>query len=231
MAYRIAAAVFALSTLVNLGLAARDPSWWMLPAALLGWFLADFASGVTHMLMDYRPCRPGTGLREMFFYQGSRESADYQELKRSTFAKLSPLERIVFEFKVHHPRPDALGRRALMTQIGSTILFATLAPSLLLTALGWWTPGWAIILADTILVGASFSQYFHGALHRRDNPWFIGWMRRTRLLCTPAYHQRHHDTLQCDFATINGWSNPLLNRLFDALRRRGRLADAGLVPH
>ena len=47
---------------------------------------------------------------------------------------------------------------------------------------------------------------------------------------TPAAHQRHHDTLQRDFATNSGWSNPVINRLFLALRARGYLRDEGLVP-
>ncbi|WP_273773352.1 hypothetical protein, partial [Brucella intermedia] len=62
------------------------------------------------------------------------------------------------------------------------------------------------------------------------NPWIIRAMRRVGLLMTPAAHQKHHDSLKRDFATNNGWSNPLLNPIFALLYRRGVLTDAGLEP-
>lgn len=224
--------LFWLSMALNVGLAAADPHWLMLPAALAGWYLADLASGAIHMYMDYRPCRPGNGLGELYFYEGSRVSDDYQAKFRTAMARIGPIERLVFDFKNHHPRPMALGRRNLGRQINSTILFGTLPFSLLLNAatLLLSLPGWLVTAAIVFLIGGTFAQYFHGSLHRDDNPWFVGAMRRLGLLMTPAAHEKHHATLQQDFSTNCGWSNPLLNRLFTALRRRGRLGDHGLEP-
>ena len=230
--YRGAAALFAASILWTLALAVRDPSGWMVPAALAGWFFADLVSGVTHMALDYRPCRPGRGLRELYVHEGPRDTPDYLARKRAVFARVSPLDRLLFDFKTHHPRPDALGRRSLLVQVGSTLV-AVLPPSLLLAVaatLGA-VPGWALLGAAVALLGAGFSQFFHGQLHRERAAAPVRWMRGLGLLCTPAYHRRHHETLRHDFATVNGWSNPLLNRAFAALRARGHLADAGLEPH
>jgi sterol desaturase/sphingolipid hydroxylase (fatty acid hydroxylase superfamily) len=67
-------------------------------------------------------------------------------------------------------------------------------------------------------------------LHRDDNPPIVHWMRAVRLLMTPEAHQLHHDTLKRDFATNNGWSNPVINRLFDLAIRRRWLTEAGLTP-
>ena len=80
------------------------------------------------------------------------------------------------------------------------------------------------------MIGGTFAQYFHGTLHRQDNPWIINAMRRVGLLMTPEAHQLHHDTLQRDFATNSGWSNALLNPVFRFAYKRGWLQDEGLEP-
>lgn len=232
-AQRILLGVFVASLVANAALMCTDPSWAMIPAALLGWYVADLLSGLIHMYMDYRPCPPGKGLDALFFYQGSRESADYRALFRARMAAINPFERLVYDFKNHHPRPDALGRRSVWRLIGSTVIVAALPISLALnlwSALASPPPGWLLAGALAVLIGGGFAQYFHGSLHRDRNPAVVTLLRRCRLLMTPAAHQKHHDTLRRDFATNCGWSNPLVNRLFDALRARGYLDDTGLVP-
>ncbi|MDE2560957.1 MAG: carotenoid synthesis regulator CarF [Sphingomonadales bacterium] len=206
--------------------------WFSLPALIAGWYAADMLSGLIHMIMDYRPCPPGMGLADIFFYTGSRESEEYVTMQRARMARLNAFERISYDFKNHHPRPDALGRRPLWRLVGSTIIAGALPMGLsvnLAQAL-LPVPGWALAFAFSLLAGGAFAQYFHGSLHRKANPWFIGAMRKVGLLMTPAEHQLHHDTLQRDFATNCGWSNPVINRLFKALRARGYLDSAGLEP-
>lgn len=229
---RLVVAVFALSLCAIAAAALRDPSVWILPALLAGWYCADLTSGAVHMIMDYRPCPPGHALDRLYFYEGSRESDEYRTLFRTTMARLSPLERLVYDFKNHHPRPDALGRRTIWRQIESSVVAGALPASLLLNLLGWslsW-PGWVMAGAFAFIIGGTFAQYFHGTLHRADNPWIIRVMRKAGLLMTPQAHQLHHDTLQRDFATNCGWSNPLINAAFRFGRRRGYLRDEGLEP-
>jgi len=232
MRARITFGLFLASVAVNLIGLITPLDWRVAPALLAGWYLADLASGVVHMVMDYRPCTPGVGLATIYFYEGSRESKEYIRLRDEAMSRISPLERLVYDFKNHHPRPDALGRRTLLRQIGSTVTYASLPFSLFLIAANWlWQPpAWAMAGALSFLIGGAFAQYFHGSLHREDVPPVIRLMRRIGLLMTPQAHQLHHDTLQRDFATNNGWSNPLLNAIFLALRRRGMLDDAGLEP-
>lgn len=228
----LALLLFIASIAGNLGVALSRADWAMLPAALAGWYLADMGSGIVHMIMDYRPCRPDSGLKELFFYSGSRDSEEYKAMRRRTMKKVGLIEQLIFDFKIHHPNPLALGRRSLMYQIGSTIWVFGLPVSLALNAacLLRPTPGWMIAGACAYLIGGAFSQYFHGTLHREHNPWFIHAMRRLRLLMTPTAHELHHKTLQRDFATINGWANPPLNFVFRALRQRGMMRDSGLEP-
>src|SRR3982750_2417585 len=127
---RWATALFVASLALNLWFAGV-PDWRWIPATLAAWYVADLLSGLTHMYMDYRPCTPGVGLDEMFHYSGSRESAEYLALRDRVLPRISPFERLVYDFKNHHPRPEALGRRSFMVQIGSTILLGLLPFSIL----------------------------------------------------------------------------------------------------
>ena len=90
-----------LSLALNLWLAGV-PSWTWVPAALVAWYLADMASGLTHMVMDYKTCTPGVGLKQLYFYEGSRESADYLELRDRVWKRVGAFEKLVYDFKNHH---------------------------------------------------------------------------------------------------------------------------------
>lgn len=223
--------LFALSIALNLWFAGV-PDWRWIPAALAAWYVADLLSGLTHMYMDYRPCTPGIGLDQMFRYPGSRESAEYLALRARVLPRISPFERLVYDFKNHHPRPEALGRRPFLVQIGSTILFVSLPFSILLNllSLAIVIPGWLMAGAVVLTIGGTLAQYFHGTLHRADNPWIVEAMRRVGLLMTPEAHALHHQTLRRDFATNTGWSNPLVNMIFRVATGRGWLSEAGLEP-
>lgn len=223
--------LFAVSLALNLWFAGV-PDWRWIPAGLAAWYVADLLSGLAHMYMDYRPCTPGVGLHQMFHYAGSRESAEYLALRDRVLPRISPFERLVYDFKNHHPRPDALGRRSFFVQIGSTILFVSLPFSVLLNlvCLAFAVPGWLIAGAVLLIIGGTLAQYFHGTLHRADNPWIVCAMRRVGLLMTPEAHALHHATLRRDFATNTGWSNPLVNAIFRISTNRGWLNEAGLEP-
>lgn len=230
---RLILGAFLLSLAMNVAAMIAAFDGLVIPALLLGWYLADATSGLVHMYMDYRPCPAGRRLDEPFFYAGSRESEEYRALFRQRMASINAFERLVYDFKNHHPRPDALGRRSVWRLVGSTVIVAALPLTLAMNALAWLAspPGWLLALGTAFLIGGAFAQYFHGTLHRAENPWFVNALRRIGLLMTPAAHQLHHDTLQQDFATNCGWSNPVINRLFSALRKRGMLDDSGLVPN
>jgi hypothetical protein len=226
-----ATALFVISLAINLWFAGV-PDWRWIPAALAAWYLADLLSGLTHLYMDYRPCTPGVGLDRLFHYAGSRESEEYVELRNRVWARISPFERLVYDFKNHHPRPEALGRRPFLVQIGSTILLISLPLSILLNllCLAFALPGWLVAGAVVLTIGGTLAQYFHGTLHRTENPWIVHAMRRLGLLMTPEAHALHHETLRRDFATNTGWSNPLVNAIFRIATGRGWIEEAGLEP-
>jgi hypothetical protein len=226
-----ATALFIASLALNLWFAGV-PDWRWVPAALAAWYAADLLSGLTHLYMDYRPCTPGIGLDWLFHYEGSRESEEYIAVRDRVWAQISPFERLVYDFKNHHPRPEALGRRPFLVQIGSTILFVSLPCSILLNIVCWALPlpGWLIAGIVVLTIGGTLAQYFHGTLHRPDNPRIVELMRRARLLMTPPAHALHHETLRRDFATNSGWSNPVVNLVFRLATNHGWLDEAGLEP-
>jgi hypothetical protein len=232
MGLRLIFAVCVISYIVNLALLSTLIwGWWVIPVALSAWYLADAQSGLVHMYMDYRPCTPHVGLKEIFFYQGSRESTEYLIMRKTAMQQISFFERVVYDFKNHHPRPNALGRRNFEEQTVSIALFL-LPFSILLNISTWY---WSIpdswLLGSVVFLGGSMmTQYFHGTLHRAHNPWWVHLMRRARLLMIPNAHEIHHATLACDFATINGWSNPVLNAVFRFFQRRGGFDRRGLEP-
>jgi len=223
--------LFGLSLALNIWCAGM-PEWNWLAAAFIGWYVADFLTGITHLYMDYRTCTPGVGLDKLFHYSGSRESDEYRSIRSHVLRQISPFERVVYDFKNHHPRPDALGRRSVGVQIGSTIIFVSLPWSILLNALcvALPVPGWLVAGSIVVMIGGTLAQYFHGTLHRADNPWIVRAMRRLRLLMTPEAHALHHATLRRDFATNSGWSNPIVNAVFRLGLSRGWINEQGLVP-
>lgn len=129
---------------------------------------------------------------------------------------------VVSDFKVHHPRPNTLGRRDFFKLTEFTAPFWALPVSFCgnVVALAFPVPGWLMALMMTLIIGNAMAQYFHATLHRKNTPLPISLLRRVGLLMSPPAHQIHHDTLDRDFAFITGWSNPLLNRIFNVLLKR-----------
>lgn len=193
--------------ILNIALSNIDLNSNSLLAMFCGWFLADFASGVIHMLLDYIPCNNNVDLDKLFFYHGDKSSAEYKALRKAIFSRISYFQQILYDFKVHHPNPSSLGRRDIVYQIGSTVQFVSLPLSTLFLFLISFYPlsGFITILFNVFLIGVTFSQYFHGMLHTEEKHIFISILRKTRLIMTPQMHNKHHLSLKEDFSVINGW--------------------------
>jgi hypothetical protein len=232
MKARLLFALFFASLAADLAMAGPSLDWRVVPAALVGWYAADLASGLVHMYMDYRPCLPGTGLRELYFWEGSRDSPEFLARQSAVYARISGFERIVYDFKKHHPFPDLLGRHSFWHLMKGPVFLVVLPTSLALNVLFAETapPAWLIVGTVVCLAGAGMTQAFHGTLHRTAVGPFVGAMRRLGLLMSAQAHKLHHDTLTQDFAVINGWSNPLVNLCASTLLRAGILREEGLDP-
>jgi hypothetical protein len=232
MKARLLFALFFASLALDLALAWPTLDWRILPAMLGGWYAADLTSGLVHMYMDYRPCRPGTGLHELYFWQGSRDSEAFLTLQSQVYSRISAFERIVYDFKKHHPFPDLLGRHPFWHLAKGPVFVVVLPVSLALSVLFVLTqpPAWLLVGFVVFLLGAGTTQAFHGTLHKADVGPVIATMRRLGLAMSARAHKLHHDTLTQDFAVINGWSNPVVNFCAATLLRTGLLREEGLEP-
>lgn len=203
----------------------------MLPAALVAWAIVDLYSGLGHMVLDYFPCPARLGFDKLFFAH-ERNTREYEALRKRLLREAGPFYAVAYDFKVHHPHPDSLGRRDIFKLTETMVPVVALPLSLGLNALTLVhdTSPWFLAFMNTLIFGYALTQYFHATLHRDHPPLWIRALRKIGLLMTPAMHGVHHATLDRDFAVITGWTNPLINPLFRYLRRRGVLRDEWLEP-
>lgn len=228
---RAATVVLVVALAYAVGAMALAPSWGILAGLVLGWILADLGSGLVHMLMDY-VALPARLEMDRLYFATRRGGRDYDRMRRDIMRRAGGFWRISYDFKVHHPSPDTLGRRSLAKLVSDTLPYGALPLALLLdlTIVTLSPPAWMIAAGVSLIVGGVFVQYFHACLHRTDPPAVIVALRRIRLLMSPAAHDVHHDTLDRDFAIVSGWTNPLLNPLFGVLRRLGICREENLEP-
>ena len=232
MKSRLLFALFFLSLGLDLLLAGARLDWRVLPAAIAGWYLADLVSGLVHMYMDYRPCIPGTGLRELYFWEGSRDTPEFLAKQDEVYGRISRIRTARLRFQEASSDAGPVGAAQLVApHEGAGIRHH---------AAGFARPqcrfstgsgaGWLLIGVVVLLLGSSMTQGFHGTLHREDVGPVICVMRRLGLLMTASSHKYHHDTLTRDFSVISGWSNPVVNVATSFLLRVGALRSEGLEP-
>ncbi len=205
-------------------------SWWTLPVLLLAVYLADAASGVAHFIVDYTPNATGVGLRELYEYDGDKGSDDYVQKRNAAMRKISGFQEVVFDFKVHHLTPGALGRRSILKMTLPVIVYATFPLTVLFVSLGelGWLPA-DVSLFLAVLVGCgTVAQYAHSCTHKRKTPAVARFLQATGLFLSPAAHDVHHQHPDRQFCLLNGWANPLIDRVFSFVLSRGYLSREGL---
>jgi hypothetical protein len=205
-------------------------SWLTLPVLLFAVYVADAASGVAHFVVDYTPNTTGIGLKELYDYRGDKGSPDYVEKRRVAMRKINGFQEVVFDFKVHHLTPRALGRRSVLKMTLPVIVYATFPLTLLFVLLGelGWLPA-DVSLFFAIMVGCgTVAQYAHSCTHKRKIPADARFLQRTRLFLPPVAHEVHHRFPDRQFCLLNGWANPLIDRVFSFVLSRGYLSREGL---
>lgn len=230
----ICAWAFAGLYAAQLGIILMDDSlaWWsilLLPFAL---YAADAISGIAHFLLDYIPTKTGLGLKELFYYEGSKGSEEYNKQRTETMQRINALDEVIFDFKIHHISPGTLARRSFLKVALPIIFFASLPLSIVLLAI-YFSIG---LEANTYLffwffMGAlTVAQYAHSCAHKKDVPPIPKFLQKKRLFLTAEQHSSHHDDLGHDFCMLNGWANGFVNALFSFCRKRKWFDENGLTP-
>ena len=205
-------------------------SWWTPVIVFAALYIADAVSGIAHFIVDYTPNVEGVGLKELYHYQGSRASADYQRRRKEALGQINGFQEIVFDFKVHHRTPAALGRRSFLVMTVPVIVYGALPITLglvVLGELGWMPANLSLFLVVMVACG-TISQFVHACTHKNPIPWGARLLQGVGLFISPKAHDVHHRHPDRQFCLLNGWANPLVDKLFKFALWRGYFRPDGL---
>jgi ubiquitin-conjugating enzyme E2 variant len=80
----------------------------------------------------------------------------------------------------------------------------------------------------TASVTLCVSNQIHAWAHAKHPPTFVQWLQSAGILLGADRHAAHHQGAHTNaYATVSGWSNPLLDRAFAGLE--AVLAAAGVA--
>jgi ubiquitin-conjugating enzyme E2 variant len=200
---------FALSLLLAIRLAPRaaDTGAVIVFAIFLGWFAADFVSGLVHWAGD------------------TWGSTDLPLLGQT----------LIRTFREHHVDQKAITRHDFVETNGTNCM-ATL-PFLsgsLLVDLSEADPLRVLVVAFSLSLSlwVFLTNQVHKWAHQDTPPRVVAWLQRAHLVLPPAHHAAHHaapyDRAYC---ITTGWMNPVLAR-FGFFRRAEAVITAltGSVP-
>lgn len=219
-------------SILAVSLRGMEIPWLALLLAPVALYVADALSGMAHFFLDYRYTTPNSGLKELYFYKGDKGSADYLGKRAAAMARISPLEKVVFDFKTHHLSPGALARRSFLRLAAPLILFAGFPVALGSALLFWqgYINAASLLFIALVNLLLSIAQYAHACAHRRENHKPVVWLQKAGIFISKDRHDTHHMDLGIDFCILSGIANPLINRIFSFCRRRGWIHEDGLTP-
>jgi len=167
---------------------------------LLGWVLADLASGLVHWALDT---------------WGSIDTP----VVGATFIR---------SFREHHVDPVAMCKHDFVETNGDSCLAAS--PAVLACALAphaWLLEDrLAFFLVGATVwgaLGAVLTNQFHKWSHERSRPALVSALQQAHLVLPPRHHNAHHTPpFDCYYCITTGWLNPLLTvtrfwRLFESV--------------
>ena len=159
-------------------------------APMVGYVLADFASGVMHWLGD------------RFFNEAT--------------PVFGPA--IIRPFREHHRDPLALTRHGLLELSGNSAL-ACIPFLTAWIGVAKVSPNCTIVhfVSLVLLWGALatlVTNHAHKWAHLERVPAAVRWLQRHHLLLSPAHHARHHaERHDRAYCVTTGWLNPILDGL------------------
>lgn len=174
-----------------------EPTWpltWpiltILACMVAGYLLADLLSGLVHWAFD--------------------------RLGSETTPFVGP--RFVRPFREHHAFPEAILSHGFLETNGNTCLAAI--PVLLVVRLlrcDLDAPGQTAILGLVTFTTAFAlgTNQFHKWAHARSARGSVAWLQASRLILSPAHHERHHTApFDSHYCITTGWMNGVTSRLW-----------------
>jgi Lipid desaturase domain len=185
--------------------AAASLGWpFLIAAALVGYLLADFASGAVHWALD-------TWFDERTLGRAVAIAREHHT---------HPHHIHGYGFLEHAALGSALSAIVFGFAASVTALFPVSAASYALMIL-W------LVNAVCMLFGMSF----HNLAHRPAKSRMMRLAQRLHLVCPPAHHWIHHRNQTIHYCVVNGWANAVCDRLYVWRGLERAIADVtGLVP-
>jgi hypothetical protein len=162
---------------------------WVLSAALAGYVVADWFSGIVHFGFD----RYGT---------------------TKTFL-LGP--SFVTPFREHHSDPIDITRHGFLETNGNNCLATVIPLWLIFIApwghdVAWWH--WTSTMLTVGAVAVFATNQFHKWAHTEHPPALIAWLQRRHLILPVDHHQVHHTwPYETYYCITTGWLNWPLHKL------------------
>lgn len=163
-------------------------------AILSGYYWADFVTGFIHMACDNIPL-------------------SLETIKSGR----TPWEWAAYGFHYHHIHPTDWNHNNIYFGAIVRAGFIIYVPLSLLTLSLDRHPFWQVLLYVCTHTGV-LAQYTHAASHGRfhDNR-LVKWLQHYRIILPPSVHKIHHQQFDQNYAILNGWSNPILNFIYQTM--------------
>lgn len=163
----------------------------LLLAFLVGYFLADFLTGLVHLLCDNIPLSLQT-------IQSGR----------------TPWEWAAYGFHHHHIHPTDWNHNNIYFGAIVRAGFLFYVPFSLITLLVIKNPFLQMILLVCSHSGI-LSQFCHAASHGRyKGNKLVAFLQDHHIILNPSVHKIHHQQFNQNYAILNGWSNGVLNWIY-----------------
>lgn len=190
-------------------------------------FFLDLFTGLVHLNFDYQAIQN----KELYLHT-ERDVPGIQRFNKHDplFLTASKEDQFLWNFLVHHdvPYPAADTDYDLVMQIGKPVMAIPVSLALAYSV-GLTLPGFLLRVILTLSALAPATNHIHIWAHARTRNLIRSpiwrFLQDYHLVLNPDVHKKHHTEYDCNFCLVNGWANPVVNRLAALMRHVGLLVD------
>jgi len=190
-------------------------------------YLLDLFTGLIHLNFDYQAIQN----KELYLHT-ERDVPGIQRFNKHDplFLTASKEDQFLWNFLVHHdvPYPAADTDYDLVMQIGKPVMAIPVSLTLAYSV-GLTLPGFVVRVILMLSALAPATNHIHIWAHARTRNLIRSpiwrFLQDYHLVLNPDVHKKHHEEYDCNFCLVNGWANPVVNRLAALMRHFGLLVD------
>lgn len=191
----------------------------ILITAYIGLWVADFASGLVHLYIDYQPLNYAKGFGVLYDYKGDRGGEHFVSMKKELMKHASWFDHTVYSFKIHHRDASSNKHRHYreffveFVAPASILLFCSLFVSFVFPQHFLTTH---LALFDVIVsVAALHADHIHVCMHGSSTmlrgKHIVRFLSRYRVIYSYKTHALHHKDGLTGFCFVTGHANFAVN--------------------